>query len=293
MLEFKVLQVNTSMMKDLGLDMPLQWQAFNLTSAALAVLQQPNIQDLINQLIASGGINQANSQSIAALLQQAQNQQNSIFKNPFGTFGGGLTRFAVPFAPASVHFGMNSSRVTTIQNLTLRAGHGTDATLKVGDRYPITNAIFSPIYNTAAISQVLQNQSYQNPFPSFSYEDLGLTVKAKPQIRQNEIELDLTMEMKSLTGESHNGVPVISNRSYTGSLSVLDGQTAIIAGSLDKSEAKSLTGIPGVSQIPILNRVVTHTTPQETAGELLIMITARIVRKPSSDSGLIPIRAVD
>jgi general secretion pathway protein D len=293
MLDFQVLQINTSMLKDFGLDLPLQWQAFNLGAAALAALASPNIQDLINQLIASGGINQANSSSIAALLQQAQDQQNSIFKNPFGTFGGGLTRFAVPFAPATLHFSMNSSRVTTLQMMTMRAGHGNEATLKLGDRYPIINATFAPIYNTAAISQVLQNQTFQAPFPSFNYEDLGLTVKAKPQIHQNDIVLDLTMEMKALTGQSFNGVPVISNRSYQGSLWVGDGQTVILAGSLDRTESKTLSGLPGIGRIPGLKKVATHNTPQENAGELLIMITPRIVRKPSAGGRLIPIRNVE
>jgi general secretion pathway protein D len=293
MLDFQVLQVNTSMLKDVGLDLPLQWQAFNLSAAALAALQQPNVQDLINQLISSGGINQANSQSIAALLQQLQNQQNSLFQNPVGTFGGGLTRFAVPFAPTTLHFSMNSSQVRTLQSLSMRAGQGVDATLKIGDRYPIVNATFSPIYNTPAISQVLQNQSYQTPFPSFSFEDLGLIVKAKPQIHQTVVTLDLTMELKSLTGQSFNGVPVISSRSYTGSLSVADGETVVLAGSVNSSETRSLSGLPGVALIPGLNRALTHYTPSRTQGELLVLITPRIVRKPPSGSTLIPVGNVD
>ena len=293
MLDFQVLQVNRSMMKDMGLDLPLQWQAFSLSSAALAALNQPNIQDLINQLISSGGINQANTTSIAALLQQLQSQQNSLFKNPFGTFGGGLTRFAVPFAPATLHFSLNTSRITTLQDLTMRAGHGLDATLKIGDRYPIVNATFSPIFNTAAISQVLQNQTFQNPFPSFSFEDLGLSLKAKPQIHQDDVVLDLTMELKALTGQSFNGVPVISSRSYSGSLSVSDGQTAILAGSLDRSEVLSISGFPGIARIPGVNRALAHSSPQYTEGELLVLITPHIVRKPPARATLVPVRAVD
>lgn len=289
LLDFMVLQVNQSMLKDMGLDLPLQWQAFNLTSAALAALQQPNIQDLINQLISSGGINQANSSSIAALLQQLQNQQNSLFQNPFGTFGGGATRFAVPFAPATIHFSMNTSRVTTLQHLTLRASNGNDATLKVGERFPIVNATFSPIYNTAAISQVLQNQTYQNPFPSFTFEDLGLSVKAKPQIHQEDVTLDLTMDLKALTGQSFNGVPVISSRSYQGALSVRDGETAVIAGSMDRSEQYSVSGLPGIVHIPGLRSALAHYTPQDTQGELLILITPHIVRKPPSSEAVITV----
>lgn len=288
-LDFMVLQVNQSMLKDMGLDLPLQWQAFNLTTAALAALQQPNVQDLINQLISSGGINQANSSSIAALLQQLQNQQNSLFQNPFGTFGGGSTRFAVPFAPSTIHFSMNSSRVTTLQHMSLRASNGNDATLKVGERYPIVNATFSPIYNTAAISKVLQNQTYQNPFPSFTFEDLGLSVKAKPQVHQKDVTLDLTLDLKALTGQSFNGVPVISSRSYQGALSAPDGQTVVIAGSMNRSEQFSVTGLPGISRIPGVNAALAHNNPQDSEGELLILITPHIVRKPANSGDMIPV----
>jgi type II secretory pathway component GspD/PulD (secretin) len=140
---------------------------------------------------------------------------------------------------------------------------------------------------------VLQNNSYQTPFPSFTFEDLGLTVKAKPQIHESQIVLDLTMEMKALTGASLNGVPVISNRSFSGALSVADGETAIIAGSLDRSESYSLTGLPGVGHIPYLNRAATHYTPQENEGELLVMITPHIVRKPAGAGAMIPVPTID
>ena len=50
-----------------------------------------NIQHLINQLIASGGINQAGSTALSGLLAQLGGQGNSIFSQPLATFGGGLT----------------------------------------------------------------------------------------------------------------------------------------------------------------------------------------------------------
>ena len=56
----------------------------------------------------------------------------------------------------------------------------TDAKFRVGSRYPILNASFAPVFNTPAISSVIQNNSFPGPFPSFNYEDIGLSVKAKP-----------------------------------------------------------------------------------------------------------------
>ena len=59
-------------------------------ASALAGLGGQSIQQLINQLISSGGINQAGSSALSGLLAQLGGQQNSIFSQPLATFGGGL-----------------------------------------------------------------------------------------------------------------------------------------------------------------------------------------------------------
>ena len=42
-----------------------------------------------------------------------------------------------------------------LDHATLRAAQGNDMTFRLGQRYPVINASFAPIFNTAAISQVL------------------------------------------------------------------------------------------------------------------------------------------
>ena len=65
-----------------------------------------------------------------------------------------------------------------------------------------------PIYNSAAISQVLGNQSYSAPFPSFSFEDLGLNMKATPMIHSNtDVSLKLEINIRTLGGQNVNGIP--------------------------------------------------------------------------------------
>src|SRR6202795_231886 len=91
MLDLKVFQVSHTYMRNIGLHVPNNFNLFNIPAVALTALGGQNIQDIINQLIASGGINQSGNQSIAALLAQLQGQQNSIFSQPLATFGGGLT----------------------------------------------------------------------------------------------------------------------------------------------------------------------------------------------------------
>src|SRR3979490_2119194 len=101
MLDLKVFQVSHTYMRNIGIHVPNQFKLFNIPASALAALGGQNIQDPINQLIASGGINQAGNQTIAALLAQLQGQQNSIFSQPLATFAGGLTPMGLSPHPRS------------------------------------------------------------------------------------------------------------------------------------------------------------------------------------------------
>ena len=281
MLDVKVYQVSNTLTRNLGVHVPNQFNLFNIPAGALAALGGQNIQDLINQLVASGGINQANNTAISALLAQLQNQQsqqNSIFSQPLATFGGGKTFTGVSFDQLSAQLSLNQGWVRTLDHATLRASQANDTTFRIGSRFPILNASFAPIFNTPSISQVLQNNSFQAAFPSFSYEDLGLTIKAKPAVGQTDVRLDFEINLKALAGQSINGVPIIGNREYKGSISLLDGEPAVVAGEVTHSETLALSGIPGLGQLPGLNKLTTNSKQTED-DELLVVITPHVVSR--------------
>ncbi len=284
MLDIRVYQVDSMYTRNLGVHIPNQFNLFNIPAGALAALGGQNIQDLINQLIASGGINQANNQAVSALLAQLQGQQNSIFSQPLATFGGGKTLTGVSFDQLSAQLSLNQSWIQTLDHATLRVSQGTDATFRMGSRYPILNATFAPVFNTAAISSVIQNNSFQAAFPSFTYEDLGLTIKAKPAIRFNDVGLQLEINLRALSGQSINGVPVIGNREYKGTITLIDGESAVVAGEVSHSETRALSGIPGLGQVPGLNKITTTNSKQTDDKELLVVITPHITNRSLGQS---------
>ena len=282
-LNVQVFAVSHSLTQSLGISLPTNFQVINVGAAALALLGQGNVQNLINQLISSGGINAANSTALQTLLSQLANQQsNSILQTlsqtPFVTFGGGKTMFAVPVAPAVATAQLSTSDLQSIDDVTLRTAQGNAATLKIGERYPILNSTFAPIYNTPAIAGVIANGSYAAPFPSVSYEDLGLVVKATPQVlSDNTVTLKLEMQVRALTGQSVNGVPVLTNREFTATMSMQDGATTAVAGMIDQMEQKGLSGLPGFSLIPGFGYLTSTHTKQIQYDELIVVVTPNIV----------------
>jgi len=278
-LNVRVFQIDHQLTRNVGVHIPDTFNMYNIPAVALAGLGGQSISQLINQLIASGGINQAGSSALSGLLAQLGGQSNSIFSQPLATFGGGLTFSGVSLDQFVANLSVNESWVRSLEDVTMRSSPATDwSTLHLGERYPIQNASYAPIYNSPQISAVLGNQSYVPPFPSVSYEDLGLNLKAKPMIHgDGSVSLQLELQVRSLTGASTNGVPVISNREYTGSINLKDGEPAVVAGQISLSDTFSMTGIPGLGSIPLLNQAMVNNTKQSDSDELMIVITPHVL----------------
>lgn len=281
MFDVRVYQISHQLTRNIGLHIPDTFNLYNIPAVALAGLAGlggQNIQQLINQLISSGGINQAGSSALSGLLSQLSGQSNSIFSQPLATFGGGLTFMGLSLDQLTAELSVNESWVRSLSDLQVRTGQGVDATFHVGERYPILNASYAPIYNSPQIAQVLGNQSYAAPFPSVSYEDLGLNMKAKPVVHgDGSVSIDIELQVRSLTGQSANGVPVISNREFKGSINLKDGEPAFVAGQISRSDTLSMAGIPGLGLVPLLNTAMVTNTKEEEDDELMIAITPHVL----------------
>jgi len=286
LLDMRVYEVSASLARQLGTSWPPQLTMFHIDQSLLAGLGQ-NAQNLINQLIASGGINQANATAIQALLAQLANQSSSILSQPFATFGGGLTLFGLTTGGAgiTIHLNVNESNLRNLEHVTLRAGQNNPATLKIGERYPLVNATFSPIYNTPQIAQVIGNASYQAPFPSFYFEDLGIILKATPSIHgDGDVTLKLELAIRSLGTQTVNGMPIINNREYNGTITVKNGESSVVTGLLTRADALSLDGYPFLSQVPGLTYAASAHNKNAMDNELLVVITPHVVRQPQKES---------
>ena len=285
MLDVRVYQVSSSLARQMGVQWPTQFTMFNISPALIASLG-PVAQNLINQLIASGGINQANSQAIQALLAQVQqSSQNPILSTPFATFGGGLTLMGLSWTPPlTVNLNVNESDVRNLEHVDLLASQNTPALMRIGERYPIVNATFAPIYNSTAISQVLGNRSYIAPFPSFNFEDLGLNLKATPIIHSNtDVSLKIELNIRTLGAQTNNGIPIILNREYVGSITLKNEESGVVAGLISKEDARSLSGYPFLSRVPGVSYAASVHDKNVNDDELLVVMTPHIVRMARSE----------
>jgi Flp pilus assembly secretin CpaC len=271
LLEVRALALNESLNRQLGVTLPLQFSIFNLNTELRAL--GPNAQDLINRFNAGT----LTPSDLAAAQAAIAANQNSPLTKGFATFGGGQTRFGVVVPPASVQFAYNKSTFTNLEHVTLRAEQGHAATFRVGDRFPVITGTFGST-SSGLLPPGISRRSLQPITPSFAYEDLGITLKATPQINGDlDVTLQLELQIKALGPIQFNAIPTISNREYKGIITVRDGQTSVMAGSIDETEQRSISGMPWISRIPGLGRATSSTSKQATTNQILLLVTPHVI----------------
>jgi len=184
------------------------------------------------------------------------------------------TDFQVTIPSANLSAVMGDSDTKLIQNPQVRALDNQKATLKIGERVPVATGSFQPGIGGVGINPLVNTQ--------FQYLDVGVNIDVTPHVHEDrEVTLKISMEISSVVGQSSIGgisQPIIGQKKIEHEIRLRDGESSLIGGILDDSETKSLSGIPGLAQIPILRYLFGQTTQDHSQDETVFAITPHIIR---------------
>jgi len=141
---------------------------------------------------------------------------------------------------------------------------------KVGQKIPMPLTQFST-YAAGGVNNV--------PITSYQQQDVGIEVKIKPRVHlEREVTLELEIKVTSLGGAGYADIPIINNREIKNVMRLKDGETNLIAGLLRDEERKTLKGIPGLKDLPVVGRLfgAEDTTLDQT--DVVLTITPHVVR---------------
>ncbi len=190
---------------------------------------------------------------------------------------GAATPLGLAITNSSVTAMMSRSSSTTLLDAQIVSLDGQAATLHVGNRYPIITNQY--VGNTAgSTGQVF------TPPPTINYEDLGLVLKVTASLHGGEVTLDLDTEFKVLGAQTAAGIPIIANRKYTGKVRLKEGEWAVVAGLVQDSSSDSQSGIPGLSRIPVLGRLLSQNKIEKDSSEVLLVLKPHAVTLAPWDS---------
>ncbi len=296
MIEVRLYDINTTRTTNIGVTLPPQVTAFNVASEISSLLQ--NNQAAIQQIIASGLAAPGDYGAILGILIATGQITSSLLTQGFAVFGGGITAFGVIPGTVTGNLSLNASDSRVLDDIDLRVQDQETATFRVGTRYPIVTSTFSSGgsglnvagINTAGLSSTLNglginlsSLAQQTTIPQIQYQDLGLTLKAKPRVQHDKgVTLDLDLEFTALAGSTLDGNPILNNRKYTATITLKDGGSALVVSSLSRQETKAVVGIPGLSELPGL-RSTTDDSKDVNASSLIVLVTPHIVRRTHTD----------
>jgi type II secretory pathway component GspD/PulD (secretin) len=178
---------------------------------------------------------------------------------------------AVP--SAVVRFLENDQRTKVMAKPQLRGAEGATIRFNLGEEVPILSTAFTPIAGGG---------SNVNPLTSYTYRPVGIIVEMTPRVTyQDEITIELKLENSALgvpidvAGQS---IPRFTVRKVETKLRLREGESTLLAGLLQDEERTSATGLPGLTNLPIVKQLFAANRNTVNQTDVVMLLTPRIVR---------------
>ena len=201
---------------------------------------------------------------------------NITWSNPgtfanFLGFGGGATFLGIGFTGANLFAKATEGESHSLLRSQVVVVDSQAANFHIGDKYPIVTSQF-------------QGASGLGAFPTVNFEDLGLVLKVTPAIHSlEEVTLDVEAEFKAIGGTGANGIPIITDRKLQSKVRVNTADWTVVAGLMSRSDADSISGLPGLSKLPVIGNVFRDNNKNHDFSEALILIKANVMSATPSD----------
>jgi type II secretory pathway component HofQ len=258
LLEIKAYLVSKTRNRNVGVQLPQQVTVFNIETEAESLISSN--ESAVEALVTAGVVDASDTLGIVVALIAEGYGANSVLSSPFVYFGGGSTATGVQFSSVNANLSLNTSVSQQLQTAELHLLNDQVGTMKIGERYPVMTS-----------STVSLGASTTTATPSIQYEDLGVTLEAKPHIdKDGTVSLHLHETVRSLAGSSLNGIPVIANQDVVSDLSVPSGETTVVMSNLSRTESGTIQGLTSVFP--------TDTSRDQQFFELVITLTPRLTR---------------
>ena len=185
------------------------------------------------------------------------------------------TDFQVTISQATATALFSDSNTKLIQKPQIRAIEGQKASLKIGQRVPVATGSFQPGIGGVGINPLVNTQ--------FQYLDVGVNIDITPRVHANgDVTLKVTMEVSEVDGTSNIGgitQPIIGQRKIEHEVRLREGEVNLLGGMMEDQQTRALTGIPGLSQIPILKYLFGQTTSDHSETETVFVMIPHVVRR--------------
>lgn len=199
-------------------------------------------------------------------IQYGQPNAGSIV--PWSSRGSFMTLVANPIVTARLKG--SAGATNTLASPKLRARNREKAKIQIGDKVPVfTSTSTANVGVSTAVT----------------YLDVGIKLEVEPTVQlDNEVVMKVNLEVSTLgPRESSGGAQPatayrIGSRNASTSLRLRDGETQVLAGLIKAEDGKGISGVPYLSETPLLGRLFGVHTDTRSKSEIVLLITPHVLR---------------
>jgi len=184
--------------------------------------------------------------------------------------------FSTTLPSALLQASLSDADTTVLQAPELRAVDNVKSTLNIGEREPTASGSFQPGVGGVGINPLVNTQ--------FQYIDVGVNVELTARVHSDtEVSMHMLLNITSVTGQVNLGginQPIIGQRKIEHDIRMREGEAAIIGGLVTRQDDKTITGIPGLSSIPLLGNLFKGSNVDHNKDDVIIVVIPHIIRKP-------------
>lgn len=126
-----------------------------------------------------------------------------------------------------------------------------------------------------------------NPFTTIQRQDVGLTLKIKPQINEGDsIKMDVTQEVSSIAPSSGASDIITNKRSIKTSVMVDDGQIIVLGGLIKDDLTQTEQKVPGLGDIPLLGWLFRYEKTEKIKTNLMVFLHPTILKDRNTITSL-------
>ncbi len=183
-----------------------------------------------------------------------------------GRFNSGSTDFT-----GLINAIQGDSRTNVLSKPNIMTLDNEEAEIIVGQEVP---------FRTGSYTSTGDSGSVTNPFTTITRENVGITLKVKPQINEgNAVKLDIEQKVDSVAPSTEGAADLITNtRSIRTTVLVDDGGTIVLGGLIQDDVLETVQKVPLLGDIPFLGALFRNKSTSKIKKNLLVFIRPSIVR---------------
>lgn len=141
---------------------------------------------------------------------------------------------------------------------------------------------------TGSFTSAGASDSAINPFQTIERQDVGITLRIKPQINEgNAVKLDIYQEVSSVAPSTLGASDLVTNkRSITTSVIVEDGQMLVLGGLMDDGLDESVQKVPFLGDLPLIGNLFKSRKTTHVKTNLMVFLRTTILRDSATQSVL-------